>query len=97
MSKGKEELQKKLGHRVYCQEEVNELFVLDEDQTPPYLRGRIARSLLPVILIKCEYKAGREDLFYIYRTGRAASHFSSEKRDPIKISLLPPERKSYWK
>ena len=40
---------------------------------------------------------GKEDLFYIYRTGRAASRFSSEKRDPIKIALLPPEHKTYWK
>ena len=93
----KEELQKMLGHRVYSEDEVDELFVLDENQAPPFLRGRIASSLLPVILIKCEFKPGREDLFYIYRTGRAATHFRRERKDPIKISLLPSDRTTYWK
>ena len=68
------ELQAKLGHRVYSQAEVDELFVLDKEQSLPFLRGKERKPGGDLIaLAKCERKRGRPDYFYLYRKGRDVS------------------------
>lgn len=63
--------------RIFNQAEMNELFILDEVQTAPYIRGREnKKNGQPVILIKVEKKRGRDDLFYIFKKGREAFRLS---------------------
>ena len=67
------ELQKKLGHSVYSQEEVEKYFILNEEQTAPFFRGKERKERgEPVVLVRCEKKRGREDFYYLYRKGRDA-------------------------
>ena len=71
------ELQEKLGHRVYNQAEVDKLFVLDKEQSAPFLRGKERKPGGDLIaLAKCEFKKGRPDYFYLYRKGRDVSRLS---------------------
>jgi len=67
------ELQEKMGVRLFNPDEVKERFILDEIQSAPYIRGRENKKQgEPVLLMKCEFKKGREDLFYIFKKGREA-------------------------
>ena len=82
------DLQAKLGHRVYSQAEVDELFVLDKEQSVPFLRGKERKPGGDLIaLAKCERKRGRPDYFYLYRKGRDVMRLSS------RYSIVKPKQK----
>jgi len=71
------DLQAVMKVRIFNQAEVNELFILDEIQSVPYIRGREKKKNgVPIILIKAEKKRGRDDLFYIFKKGREAYRLS---------------------
>ena len=86
------ELQEKLGHRVYSQAEVDELFVLDKEQCLPFLRGKERKPGGDLIaLAKCERKRGRPDYFYLYRKGRDVSRLQR------RYSAVKPREKEALK
>jgi len=68
------ELEKKLGHKIYSQAEVDKLFIMDEKQELPYFMGKERKPQgQPVALVKCKFKKGREDFYYICSKGRQVS------------------------
>lgn len=67
-------MQESTGHKMYTQEEIDKMFILNKKQAPPYIRGferREGRGKEPVALIKVKGKT--RDWFYIYATGGVAS------------------------
>ena len=86
------ELQEKLGHRVYSQAEVDELFILDKEQCLPFLRGKERKPGGDLIaLAKCERKRGRPDYFYLYRKGRDVARLQR------RYSAVEPKEKESLK
>ena len=77
-------LEKQAGKKLYTEGEMSELFVLDEKQTVPYIRGKRKDNKQPVVLLKYSKSPENEQLYFVHAEGRDASRvrdrYSAAKR-----------------
>jgi len=77
-------LESEAGKKLYNDQELNDLFILEKSQAVPYIRGKRKDNNQPIVFLKFSKSPENEQLYYIYAEGRdalrAQDRYGSVKR-----------------